>query len=203
MLANLAFYISVTERSIPTKSIHNASIINAIGCCGLQLYNFGETVSIPFWTEDPVWKPDSFYDKILKNLANNQHTLCLLDIKVKERSVENMMRGKNVFEPPRFMSTQQAANQLVQVVRNKKSLSNGTNQNGYVKTAQDCDKNFLHETSLCIAAARIGSEDQRLAACTLEQLLDVDMGPPLHSLIIPSTLHHIEQDFINTYALNL
>lgn len=190
------------ERSIPTKSIHNASIINAIGCCGLQLYNFGETVSIPFWTEDPVWKPDSFYDKILKNLANNQHTLCLLDIKVKERSVENMMRGKNVFEPPRFMSTQQAANQLVQVVRNKKS-SNGTNQNGDVKTANDCDKIILNETSLCIAAARIGSEDQKLAACTLEQLLDVDMGPPLHSLIIPSTLHHIEQDFINTYALNL
>ena len=114
-----------------------------------------------------------------------------------------MMRGKNVFEPPRFMSTQQAANQLVQVVRNKKSLSNGTNQNGDVKTAKDCDKHILNETSLCIAAARIGSEDQRLAACTLEQLLDVDMGPPLHSLIIPSTLHHIEQDFINTYALNL
>jgi len=191
------------ERGIPTKSIHNASIINAIGCCGLQLYNFGETVSIPFWTEDPVWKPDSFYDKILKNLANNQHTLCLLDIKVKERSVENMMRGKNVFEPPRFMSTQQAANQLVQVVRNKKSLLNGTNQNGDVKTAKDCDKQILNETSLCIAAARIGSEDQKLAACTLEQLLDVDMGPPLHSLIIPSTLHHIEQDFINFYALNL
>jgi len=26
---------------IETKIIHNASIMNAIGCCGLQLYNFG------------------------------------------------------------------------------------------------------------------------------------------------------------------
>ena len=27
---------------IPTKVIHNASIMNAIGACGLQLYRFGE-----------------------------------------------------------------------------------------------------------------------------------------------------------------
>lgn len=27
-----------------------------------QLYSFGETVSIPFWTEG--WEPDSFYDKV-------------------------------------------------------------------------------------------------------------------------------------------
>ena len=27
---------------IQTKVIHNASIMNAVGCCGLQLYRFGE-----------------------------------------------------------------------------------------------------------------------------------------------------------------
>ena len=27
---------------IPTKVIHNASIMNAVGACGLQLYRFGE-----------------------------------------------------------------------------------------------------------------------------------------------------------------
>lgn len=190
------------ERNIPTKSIHNASIMNAIGCCGLQLYNFGETVSIPFWTEEPEWKPESFYDKILKNLENGQHTLCLLDIKVKERSVENMMRGKNIFEPPRFMSTQQAANQLVQVIKNRKSSPNKSDQIIDVNGTEDCKKHILDVTSLCIGAARIGSEDQKLVACTLHQLLDIDMGLPLHSLIIPSTLHHIEQDFVNTYAIN-
>ncbi len=41
-----------------------------------QLYNFGETVSIPFWTES--WRPDSFLDKILLNRRNGLHTLCLL-----------------------------------------------------------------------------------------------------------------------------
>jgi len=188
------------ERGIPTKSIHNASIMNAIGCCGLQLYNFGETVSIPFWTDEPSWKPESFYDKIVKNLKNEQHTLCLLDIKVKERTVENMMRGKNIFEPPRFMSTQQAAKQLMEIVKNRKT-SEHKNQNG--ETSEDVNniQNLLDENSICIAVARIGSEDQKLVASSLQNLKDIDMGPPLHSLIIPSSLHHIEKDFIDTYTI--
>lgn len=50
--------------------------MNAVSCCGLQLYNFGETVSIPYWTE--TWKPDSFFEKIVGNYSRNLHTLCLL-----------------------------------------------------------------------------------------------------------------------------
>ena len=42
----------------------------------LQLYNFGETVSIVLWTDS--WKPDSFYDKIASNRKQGFHTLCLL-----------------------------------------------------------------------------------------------------------------------------
>ncbi|CAH1782847.1 unnamed protein product, partial [Owenia fusiformis] len=45
------------EKGIGYRVIHNASIMNAVGCCGLQLYNFGETVSIVFWTD--TWRPDS------------------------------------------------------------------------------------------------------------------------------------------------
>ena len=62
--------------------------------------------------------------------------------------------------------------------------------------------NHLDENTTCIAVARIGSEDQKLIATSLLKLKDVDMGPPLHSLIIPSALHHIEKDFINTYTIN-
>jgi diphthine synthase len=61
---------------IQTKVIHNASIMNAVGCCGLQLYNYGQTVSIVFFTES--WRPDSFYDKIKQNRDIGLHTLCLL-----------------------------------------------------------------------------------------------------------------------------
>ena len=41
-----------------------------------QLYSFGETISIVFWTD--TWQPDSFYDKIVCNLERGLHTLCLL-----------------------------------------------------------------------------------------------------------------------------
>lgn len=193
------------ESNIPTKSIHNASIMNAIGCCGLQLYNFGETVSIPFWTEEPVWKPESFYDKIVKNFVNGQHTLCLLDIKMKERTVENMMRGKNIFEPPRFMSTQQAIKQIMEVICNRNLLLKKANEaslNGESNIVQKTKGNELDEFSLCIGVARIGSEDQKVVASTLKNLENIDMGPPLHSLIIPSTLHPMEREYVKTYAIN-
>lgn len=68
--------IHVKERNIPYQVVHNASIMNAVGCTGLQLYRFGETISIPYWTD--TWQPDSFYDKIVKNRNQDLHTLCLL-----------------------------------------------------------------------------------------------------------------------------
>ena len=68
------------EKGISYRVIHNASIMNAVASTGLQLYNFGDTVSICFWKEN--WKPTSFVDKIIKNLKNGLHVLCLLDIRV-------------------------------------------------------------------------------------------------------------------------
>ena len=80
---------------IPTRVVHNASIINAVGACGLQLYNFGQTVSLVFFTD--TWKPDSFYDRVRENADLGMHTLVLLDIKVKEQSEENLARC--IFSP--------------------------------------------------------------------------------------------------------
>ncbi|KAF8911646.1 tetrapyrrole methylase [Gymnopilus junonius] len=88
---------------IPTRIIHNASIMNAMGACGLQLYNFGQTVSLVFFTD--TWKPDSFYDRIKENVSLGMHTLVLLDIKVKEQSEENLARGRKIYEPPRYINT--------------------------------------------------------------------------------------------------
>lgn len=42
------------------------------------------------------WRPDSFYDRIASNRRAGLHTLCLLDIKVKEPSLESLARGKKV-----------------------------------------------------------------------------------------------------------
>lgn len=79
-----------TELGIQYQTFHNASILNAVGSTGLSLYNFGQTVSVPFFVRD--WKPKSWIDRIFENLNLNLHTLLLLDIKVKEQSEENLAR---------------------------------------------------------------------------------------------------------------
>ncbi|KAK5647627.1 hypothetical protein RI129_002519 [Pyrocoelia pectoralis] len=169
------------DKNIQFQIIHNASILNAVGCCGLQLYSFGETVSIPFWTEN--WKPDSFFNKILCNYQRNLHTLCLLDIKVKEPTLESLTRKKKEYMPPRFMSVAEASQQIVEIIN---------------KTICDITSN-----SLCIGLARVGSETQEIAACAISHMTEVDLGPPLHSLIIPSSvLHPLEEEYINQFKLS-
>ncbi|KAI6100493.1 putative methyltransferase DPH5 [Pisolithus sp. B1] len=75
--------LRVRPSGIPLHVIHNTSIMNAIGVCGLQLYNFGQMVSLVFFTN--TWKPDPFYNRIRKNMGLGLHTLVLLDIKAKEQ----------------------------------------------------------------------------------------------------------------------
>lgn len=172
------------QKKIPCKIIHNASIINAVGCAGLQLYKFGETVSIPYW--DETWKPDSFYQKIKLNRMHNMHTLCLLDIKVKEPQMEALMRGRREYLPPRFMTAAEAAQQLLVIVRQKDPLERNT---------------ILNELSLCVGLARVGQESQTLVVSTLLNMAKTDLGKPLHSLIIPAKeMHPLEIDFLQHYT---
>ncbi|XP_035502635.1 diphthine methyl ester synthase isoform X2 [Scophthalmus maximus] len=175
--------LRAVNAGIPYKVIHNASIMNAVGCCGLQLYNFGETVSFVFWTE--TWRPESFYDKICKNRTAGLHTLCLLDIKVKEQSVENMMRGKKIFEPPRFMTVSQAADQLIQIIERRRSHG---------------EEVGVTEDTLCVGVARLGADDQVIRVATLGQLVTCDLGAPLHSLVVTGRLHPLEVDLLRLNA---
>jgi diphthine synthase len=78
------------DLNIPVQVIHNTSILTALGSTGLQLYNFGQTLSLPFYTE--TWQPASWYDRLEENLKYGMHTCVLLDIKVREQSEENMAR---------------------------------------------------------------------------------------------------------------
>mgnify|MGYP000942762405 CR=1 FL=1 len=93
--------------------------MSGIGACGLQLYNFGQTVSMVFFTD--TWKPASFYDRIKENREIGLHTLVLVDIKVKEQSLENMARGRLVYEPPRYMTVGQCAQQMLEIEDERKT----------------------------------------------------------------------------------
>ncbi|MFA6889105.1 MAG: diphthine synthase [Candidatus Woesearchaeota archaeon] len=54
---------------------------------------------------------------------------------------------------------------------------------------------FVKET-LCVGIARVGSDGQCIKAGTVEELLKFDFGKPLHCLIVPGTMHFLEEDMI-------
>lgn len=171
------------ELKIPTKTIHNASVMSAVGATGLQLYNFGQTVSMVFFTDS--WKPSSFYDRIKENRQIGLHTLMLLDIKVKEPSLENLARGRKIFEPPRYMTAGQCAAQMLEI-------------------EEDRGQGAYGPDSLAVGVARLGSDDQRMAAGTLKQISESDLGPPLHSLVLlGKRAHDLERDYIREYAIDV
>ena len=142
---------------VRVEVIHNASIMNAVGACGLQLYRFGEAISIVFFTE--TWRPDSFYDKILANRRAGLHTLCLLDIRVKELTVKALCTGRKEYEPPRYMSVNVALEQLLEVeaARERDALAarlrGGHHRNPLHKLMQSCHS-FPHRAAFSGRPAR-------------------------------------------------
>jgi diphthine synthase len=89
------------KESIKVIYVHNASIMNAIGVTGLELYKFGKTTSIPFENKD-VTTP---YDVLAENVKNNLHTLVLLDLRPEQ--------GK-------FMTVKEAVEYLLKVEKQKR-----------------------------------------------------------------------------------
>jgi len=193
--------IRAKEKGIPYKVIHNASILNAAGCSGLQLYNFGETVSIVMWRDS--WEPESFYDKIIANKKNGFHTLCLLDIKVKEQTVENMMRGRKVYEPPSYLTASNAIKQILEVSK-RRALKLNNHSNGHVNGDESSSENVekIDEETICVALARVGWENQKIISGQMSTVRDTDLGPPIHSLIIPGTMHFLELDMLKLFAVD-
>ncbi|KAH3832069.1 hypothetical protein DPMN_105345 [Dreissena polymorpha] len=116
------------------------------------------------------------------------HSLCLLDIKVKEQSIENLMKGRKIFEPPRYMSVKQAAEQLLEIVDNRRS-----------QNVPEADIR-LNEDSICVGVARVGAETQTICTSTLKSIVSCDLGGPLHSLVIPGQMHPLELDMLKLFT---
>lgn len=58
--------------------------------------------------------------------------------------------------------------------------------------------------SLAVGAVRVGSKDQRFVCGTLNQLTEVDLGPPLHSLVLLGRkIHDLERLFIRDFAVDV
>lgn len=131
------------------------------------------------------WKPASFYDRIKENVSIGLHTLVLLDIKVKEQSLENMARGRKIYEPPRYMTVAQCAQQMLEIEEEVKKEGVYTRE------------------SLAVGVARVGSEDQKIVTGTLKQLCEADLGKPLHSLVLLGRrTHDLEREFLREFAID-
>ena len=179
---DLALRCRQHDPPIPIRTLPNASILTAVGATGLSLYNFGQTVSMVFFTE--TWKPSSFYDRVAENAGLGLHTLLLLDIKVKEPDLQALARGKIVYEKPRFMTVAQCATQMLEIEEERK-------------------QGVCGKEKLAIGVARLGSDNQQIRAGTLEELCNADLGPPLHSLVLcGSKMHEIEWEYARGFAID-
>ncbi|GAA6031932.1 hypothetical protein JCM8097_003347 [Rhodosporidiobolus ruineniae] len=184
---------------VPYTVIHNASVMNAVGALGLALYNYGQTVSIPFFTDS--WRPDSWLERVRENARLGLHTLCLLDIKVKEQSEENLARGRKIYEPPRYMSVPCAISQLLSLLP-----SPPPNPVAAVPATGPSAEALDPSTTLAISCSRVGSPSQKFVSGTLAELAELDedaFGGPLHSFVIVGrTFHALERDFAGRWAVD-
>ncbi|MEM3399400.1 MAG: diphthine synthase [Candidatus Micrarchaeia archaeon] len=116
-----ALILEAIKRKIPYSVIHGSSVFTAVSECGLFLYKFGNTTTLPFWSDR--YKPTSTYETIAENTRRGLHTLVLLDIgsspmeigtaftiliDMEKRSSENINIGeKNIVVLSRIGSSEQ------------------------------------------------------------------------------------------------
>lgn len=99
------------------------------------------------------------------------------------------MKKKREYQPPRFMNVSEAAQQLLEIL--KKRRSDGV---------AECDLAYT-EDSLFVGVARVGHDTQAIKACTLQNMAKTNLGPPLHSLVLPSKkLHPLEIEYLKQFS---
>lgn len=136
-----------------------------------------------FFTDS--WRPDSFYDRLKENASLELHSLVLLDIKVKEPDLDALARtGKVIYEPPRYMTVAQCAQQMVEIEEKRGDSICGPEK-------------------LAVGVARVGTQDQVVVAGTLGELSEADLGKPLHSLVlVGKRTYELEKEFLGAFAIN-
>lgn len=91
--------IEARKRGIPIKIIHNASIFSAIAECGLQLYKFGRTATIPY-----ARQTESVKDALEGNRKLGLHTLLLLDLDAPNRRYMSVKEALEILLEKKIIS---------------------------------------------------------------------------------------------------
>lgn len=165
------------EKGIDVRIINNASIMNAIGNTGLELYKFGRTTSLVFPREN--WMPESPYDAIKKNKQFGLHTLCLLDIQIETiKTNKSNKRKKEIIG--RYMTVNDGLRYLLDIEKKRK-------------------EGLITEDTLAVGCARLGAENNVIKTGKVRDLLQANFGKPLHCLIIPGELHFKEEEMLRLF----
>lgn len=97
-----------------------------------------------------------------------------------ERILENKERGLHTLvlldikeEEGRYMSSRQGVRWLIDA-------------------EQRIGSGLIKDDSIICAASRVGASDELVAANYPKVMADLDLGPPLHTLVVPSRLHFME-----------
>lgn len=58
----------------------------------------------------------------------------------------------------------------------------------------------LHEDTICVGVARVGSDTQSICTSTLKSIQSCDLGGPLHSLVVAGNMHPLELDMLKLFT---
>lgn len=149
------------KAGVKFEVVFNASILNAVGIVGLELYKYGKTTSIPFPAKS--YNPSTAYDVIKMNSFMGLHTLVLLDVK-----------------PPRYMTVNQGISELLKIEDSRR-------------------EKVFNEDTLVVGCARLGAKDFMIKSGSVQDIVDVDFGKPLHCLIVVGKLHFVEEEALKMW----
>ena len=126
---------------------------------------------------------------------------------MREPDLEKLARGKVEIVGPRYMTAQEGVGQLLEAeaeaeaVAEAEAEANAKNEGERGrKVVRVCGKE-----ALAVAAARVGGGRgmERFAVGTLAELESVDMGEPLHSLVlIGKRTHALEREVLKEWAVD-
>ena len=155
------------ERGVETRVVHGVSAASAVpAVCGLQNYRFGKAVTLPFPDAHGAGAvPPSVVESVEANRARGLHTLVYLDI-----TADDAQRARRAERRDETRGTYMTADTAAGLL---------------VEGWQDV---------LGVGVARAGGPDPVVAADRLSALADRAFGGPLHALVLPGRLHHVERE---------
>ncbi len=83
--------IEAKKQNIPVRIIHSSSIFSAVAECGLQLYKFGRSATLPKTKQLQLVK-----ESVSMNKQNGLHTLLLIDIGLPAKEALQMLLDEKI-----------------------------------------------------------------------------------------------------------